>query len=104
MNYQINKIHLSIEKAGLEEIDYTNENTDVIVELAQGDIYVASFFTYKYLETIRRKNKESGHFLKGKYFWMELMVIVEDCSLKTVKRVVKHLINEGDFEAVFKKL
>lgn len=104
MNYKIKNIHLSIEKIGLPAIDYASDSTDVIVELIQGDVYVASFFTYKYLEIIRQKNKKEGEFLNGKYFWAEGMVIVEDCSLRTIKRIVRHLMDEGDFEKVFEKL
>lgn len=104
MNYRIKNIHLSVQKLGLPSIDYSREHTDVIVELTQGDVYAASFFTYESLEVIRKKNQENGDFLQGKYFWSECMVIVEDCSLKTVKKVVVHLIDEGDFIDVFKKL
>ena len=104
MYYKIKNIHLSIEKLGLSTVDYLNDNTDVIVELIGGDIYVASFFTYKYIETIRQKNKEEGLLLNGRYFWAEGMVIVEDCSARTIRSVVLHLISEGDFKDVFKKL
>lgn len=104
MNYKIKNIHLSIEKLGLPSIDYNREHTDVIVELIHGDTYVASFFTYESLEILRQKNKKEGHFLNGKYFWSEGMVIVEDCSPRTIKKIVAHLLDEGDFRDVFKKL
>lgn len=104
MNYQVNKIHLSVEKQDFTDRDYSEEYTDVIVELVNGDVYVASFFTHKNIEEIMLKNKESGDYLSGKYFWVEVMVIVDECSLETVRKIVDQLIDEGDFDLAFRKI
>lgn len=100
----IRRIHLSIVKQGLIVIDYTNENTDVIVEMKDGEIYVASFFTYKNIATIIEKNKKSGEFLSGKYFWVQGLVLIDKCEMQDVVDVINDLIEEGDFQKVFRKL
>lgn len=104
MNSRINKIHLSIEKSGLEKIEYANENTDVIVEMSNGEVYVASFFTFGNLDLIRQQSKINGNYLSGKYFWAEKMVFLDSCSIDSIKEVIYDLIEEGNFEAAFRKL
>lgn len=104
MNKIIRKIHLSIEKQGIDKIDYRKESTDVIVELINGDTYVASFFTYTYLELSKARHHKNGAFLGGKYFWAESMVIIDNCSAANIQKVIKHLFAEGDFQTVFKKI
>lgn len=104
MSYSISKIHLSAEQQNDEAIDYKNTNTDVIVELTNGEAYAASFFTYDNLREVIRKNKLEGTCLHGKYFWVESMVFVEDCSREIIWEIVNDLIEEGDFELAFQKL
>lgn len=100
----IRKIYLSIERIGIDDIDYENEHTDVIVELKNGDLYVASFFTYQYVETLRAENRENGSFLHGDYFWTERLVLTSDITAKNVKRIIEDLRDEGNFNQAFKKL
>ena len=104
MNFSIRKIQLSIDKQWQNGIDYKNENTDVIVEMQGGDIYVASFFSYDNIATMVKEHKISGEFLNGKYYWADGMVLVEKCDLEEVEEVVQYLIEEGDFQNVFRKL
>ena len=87
-----------------QDKDYTNGHTDVIVEFQNGETYVASFFTYKNLESIRVQNRISGDFLGGKYFWVESMVFIDECSLGDVRVVINNMLEEGDFENIFRKL
>ena len=103
---RIIKIHLSVEKQGyhVDQIDYTNESTDVIVEFKGGDTYISTFFTYKNLETKRMEYQNTGEFLGGKYFWEERMVFVDQITEDRIEEVVVHLIDEGDFQKVFRKL
>jgi hypothetical protein len=81
-----------------------NGNTDVIVLLADGHKYTASFFTYAFIDKLRNINKLSGEFLGGKYFWGMNMVLVEECSPEIVNAVVNDIIDEGEFNEVFRKL
>ena len=104
MSYKIKKIHLSIDRQGYEATDYKNNNTDVIVEMENGNVYIASFFTYNNLEAIRAENRKSGAFLAGKYFWTEKMVFIEEIDLEIIKEVIQDLAEEGDFRKAFRKL
>jgi hypothetical protein len=79
-------------------------NTDVIVVLADGHKYTASFFTYAYIEETRNKNKLTGDYLSGKYFWENNMVLVEECTPEIINPVVKDIIDEGEFKDVFRRL
>ena len=45
-----------------------DDNTDVVVTFDDGAVHVATFFTYKNIENLRRKNAETGECLGGKYF------------------------------------
>ncbi len=104
MDSGIKKIYLSIEKAGSRSIDYENENTDVIVQFQNGDLFAAAFFTYKNLESLRVQHHVDGEFLNGKYFWADRMVFIENCYIETVWEVVSHLLEEGNFSRIFRKL
>lgn len=104
MDDQIKKIHLSVERSADEEIDYNNTDTDVVVEFSNGDTYVASFFTYGNLRDQVERNRATGANLSGKYFWVESMIFVDDCSPASIYQIVDHLIEEGDFQVAFRKL
>lgn len=104
MGINISAIYLSLEQNGDESYDCTNENTDVIVALENGEKYIATFFSYDNIASLRTRHKLDGSFLDGKYFWMKSMVLIDDCCRKSIERVVLHLIDEGDFREVFLKI
>jgi len=79
-------------------------STDVIVITDSGKKYVASFFSYVDVEERRRQNKRTGEFMDGLYFWDKNMVIVEECTLSTIEKIVQHMIDEGEFQEAFKLL
>ena len=66
MEYEIRQIHLSVEKLGLPDINYGEENTDVIVEMTDGNLYAASFYSYGNLDKVIARHRASGEFLDGK--------------------------------------
>ncbi|NQX65652.1 hypothetical protein HQN90_05875 [Paenibacillus alba] len=78
-------------------------NTDAIVTFEDGSRWVASFFTYKNIQTLAEKNQQTGECLQGKYFWGSDMVLVDECSRIRIEEVVEHLIFKGDFEVIFDK-
>lgn len=104
MNLEIDKIYLSNEFASREQSEEENGNTEVIVQLTNGERHVASFFTFKNIELIRKENKRNGTFLEGKYFWVKGMFLIDNCGRESISQVVDHLINEGEFFQVFRKL
>lgn len=96
----------------ISKIDLENYNTEVIVliekENDEGDIiqvkYSAPFFTFNNIETMRMENSENGKFLSGKYFWVNGLTLVDNFRKDNIERVVKHLIEQGDFRSVFKSI
>lgn len=104
MKQRIQKILLSSETELNDKSDLQDAHTDVIVKMNDGEKYVASFFTYKNLKTLQLLHREENDFLGGKYFWVKGMLMVENCKRQTIEKVVGDLIDEGDFERVFRKI
>ncbi len=106
----VSSMDLKVKKIYIPNQDYEEVTTvdpgsaDVIVLAESGSKYVASFFSYDDIEEKRRQNKRNGEYLDGLYFWDKNMVIVEECSPKTIQKVVQHLIDEGEFQEAFKLL
>ena len=104
MNFKVKRIHLTAESSNENDYYPKKGNTDVVVFLENDKKFIASFFAYANIDELRRQNKINGIFLKGSYFWDKNMVLVEDCSLDTIKPVVKDLIDEGNFQEAFREL
>lgn len=104
MSVAIAKVFLTSEFQPETQLDYNNSNTDVIVQMDSGEKYIASFLTYENLESLRKENLGSGLFLKGKYFWTQNMLMIDNCSKESIQTVVNYLLDNGDFTEVFKKI
>jgi hypothetical protein len=78
-----------------------DDNTDTIVTFEDGSRWVASFFTYKNIQSLSEKNQQTGECLQGKYFWGSDMLLVDECSRKRIEEVVEHLILKDEFEDIF---
>lgn len=106
MDNEIQKIWIESEEKGAMiggELG-ANDNSDVIVTFADGSKAIATFFTYKNIEFLRQKNKETGECLSGKFFWASNMILVEKISRQTVEEIVNHLLSEDEFYLVFEKV
>ena len=84
--------------------EYINDNSDIFVELENGEKYVATFFTYQNIEWLRNKNQTTGECLNGKYFWASDMLIIERLDREIIETVVEELIRENEFNSVFTKI
>jgi hypothetical protein len=104
MNSGVKSIHLSSQNGDNKNFNSKRENTDVIVSLEDGSKYIASFFAYNNIEDLRLEHQLNGDFLNGSYFWAKNMVLVEECSPKVIHPVVKNIIEEGEFDEIFRKL
>lgn len=106
MNANIDKVYLSLEwqNEQQQQIDYSDNYTDVMVRFEDGKLYTASFFTFHHLERIRRQSQLNKEYLNGKFFWAEGMVLIESCSREMITEVIGYLLEEGDFERVFRRL
>ncbi len=79
-------------------------NSDVIVTWADGRRWVASFISYKNVQTLTQKNKSTGECLSGAYFWASDMLLIDTVSRQRIEEVIDHLIRENEFETVFIEL
>ena len=84
---------------GVAEID---DNSDVIVTMENGETFIATFFTYKNIESLRKKNNNTGECLNGKYFWASDLILIDILKRSEIEKVIFHLIETGNFFSVFK--
>ncbi len=80
-----------------------DDTTDVIVTWEDGSRWGATFISYQHIHTLTEKNKSTGENLSGAYFWARDMILVDEVSRQRIEEVVHDLINEGDFELVFRQ-
>jgi hypothetical protein len=80
----------------------TNDNSDVIVTMTNDKKYIATFFTYKNIEFLRRKNQRTNESLKGKYFYATDMILIERINRTEIMNVIKHQIKIDEFESAFR--
>jgi hypothetical protein len=113
MGYYLKELYLSADvNPEREKASTQNRNTDVIAVMEECDDkgstktikYVASFFTYDNIGQLKTRHFKTGEYLKGKYFYSKNMLLIDDCSIENVRKVVKHLMEEGEFGEVFRKL
>ncbi|MBM7868626.1 hypothetical protein JOC70_000095 [Clostridium pascui] len=95
------KVWIESEEWARGKCDINNDNTDVIVEFHNGTRWIASFFTYSNISKLVEKNRRTGEYLRGKYFWSSNMVLVDEISRKRIEEVINYLINEDEFESIF---
>jgi len=81
-----------------------DDNTDVIVTWVDGSRWIASFFSYKNIQTLTQKNKRTGECLSGAYFWSSDMLLIDEVSRQRIEEVIAQLFKENDFEAIFTPL
>jgi hypothetical protein len=101
---KIEDLYLSIDKQSADGYDAANEYTDVIVQLDNGQKYIASFFSYGSIEKLRCEHEQTGEFLGGKYFRADGMVLVKECTKEIVKEVVEDLMEEGPLDQIFQRI
>lgn len=108
----IQELYLSAEPRCVEGDVAENFNTDVIVLVREGGgaahkktvKYIASFFTYDNIIALQVQHAKTGEYLNGKYFYSKNMVLIDRCSIENVRSIVEHLLEEGEFAEVFRKI
>ncbi|WP_235827940.1 hypothetical protein [Brevibacillus migulae] len=73
----------------------------MIVTFSNRSKWVASFFTYKNIEKIRRRYQETGENLSGTYFWTTDLILIDEVSRERIEAVIEDLIVEDGFRYVF---
>ncbi len=84
--------------------DVFDGNEDIFVKFVNGYRYVATFFTYKNIESLRQKKQKTGEELSGKYFWASDMILINDLRTETIKNVIDDLIKDCSFKSFFSKI
>jgi len=93
-----------LEVVGIQKWDVLDDNVDVEVRFPDGRRYTATFFTLKNLESLFKKNRETGECLNGMYLWAIEMIIVENLERSTMTSTVKNLLQEDEFESAFTRV
>lgn len=83
------------------EWNLVDGNTDVIVTLEDHSRWMATFVSYKNVETLVRWSRESGEDLPGKFLWVADMVLIDEISRDSIEKVVQHLVDRGELTLVF---
>ncbi len=85
-----------------ESQDITDNNSDVTVKFENGAQFIAAFFTYDNIQSLREKNIKSGECSSGKHFWSRDLIIAYEITRRKIEEVVQHLISTGEFIKVFR--
>ena len=81
-----------------------DDNVDLWIELDDGRVFTATFFTIKNISTLMRRWRESGESASGAYFWATDMIVVESISEEVIERTIADLIATGKIELCFERL
>jgi hypothetical protein len=84
-----------------EAWDPRDEASDVVVTLADGERWIASFVAYGHIPTLVQRNRESGENLGGVYLWASDLILVEEITRPTIEAVVADLLRDGGFRDAF---
>lgn len=100
MDKSIDKIWIEIQ----EPIDFYDCNSDVIFEVNDGSKWIATFFTYKNIETLHKKNQLTGECLAGTYFCATDMILISEMSEKVIKAVLQEMLSKNELEIYCSKI
>lgn len=101
MKLNIERIILTREIRKKRNLPVEDDNTDVLVTMNNGDLFIASFFSYDSIAKYRRDISKNKEYLNGKYFWVKGMLLIDNCSFENINFVVEHIFKEGDFFEIF---
>ncbi len=100
----IDEIYLSFEGVAISHDEEWKEITDVLVVMKSGRQYVSSFFSFRQIDLQRKRFEQTGDFLNGNYFWAKRLILIDKCERESIRNVIEHLIEEGDFLDAFQRL
>jgi hypothetical protein len=73
----------------------------VIVTFESGERWVATFFSYQNILSLREKNRATGECLGGKYFSATDMILVDEVSRERIEEVVAEMLGQKEFATYF---
>ncbi len=92
---------IEAEQWNQDEWNFEDGNTDVIVTFSDRSKWIATFFTYKNIQTLREKNIKTGECMNGSYFRASDMVLIDFVSRERILEVIEYLIDNNEFEYTF---
>ncbi len=98
---QVRSIWIEAEEWAEGEWSPVDQWSDAIVTLEDDSQWVASFVTYRHIETLRERDRQTGECLCGSYFWMTDLIIINEISRVNIERVVNDLLVTGEFRIAF---
>jgi hypothetical protein len=95
--------HIWIEAEEWAEGEWNIEdvNLDVIVTFSDRSKWIANFFTYKNIQTLRDKNRLTGECMRGAYYWASDMVLIDTASRERILEVIDYLLENDEFGSIF---
>ena len=87
---------------GIVESD--DDNVDVRIEVDDGRVFAATFFTIRNLATLMARHRRSGECAGGRYFWAVDMIVVERIDEATLRAAVADMISDGSLETACRRL
>ncbi len=84
-----------------KKLNKKDDNVDVQVKFDNGDLYTATFFTLKNLQTLFNKYKKTGECSSGLYFYCSDMILVENMTIENIEKTISDLINEDELTSAF---
>jgi hypothetical protein len=90
--------------SGAEICPAEDDNVDVLIDISDGRLFSATFFTINNLQTLMKKCRASGECAGGIYIWAKDMVVVESISKETIQLTVSDLIGSGEIESCCSRL
>ena len=96
------RVWIEAESWSTDQWNVRDGNTDVIVTLANGERWEATFVTYENVKTLTEKNRATGENLSGTYFWVSNMILVDEISRLRIEEVIHDVLRSGDFESLFR--
>ena len=76
-------------------------NSDVIVTFENGERWVATFFSYQNILSLRGKDRDTGECLGGKYFCATDMILVDEVSRGRIEEVIAEMLGRKEFATYF---
>ena len=86
------------------EFSSADFNGDVIVRFDNGEEFVGAFSTFENLEVLINSRKSSPEYFSVNYYKVLNTVLVSDFCEGNLQPVIEHMILEGDFQLVFKRV
>ena len=78
-----------------------DDNSDVIVTFDNGERWVATFFSYQNIVSLKEKNRETGECLAGKYFCATDMILADEVSRRRIEEVIAEMLDQKEFDTFF---